>query len=63
MHLFLVLAHVVGLFLGMVAWFFIPGFYILYRSSEVMRRSKGVQVLVAGAMVCILVVILFLMNL
>jgi len=63
MHLFLVVAPVVGLFLGMLAWFFIPGFYILYRSSEVMRRSKGVQVLVAGAMVCLLVALVVFMNL
>ena len=62
MHLFLVLAPVVGLFLGMLAWFFIPGFYILYRSSEVMRRSKGVQVFAAGALVCILVALVVLMN-
>jgi len=62
MHLFLVLKPVAGLFLGMIAWFFIPGFYILYRSSEVMRRSRRVQALAAGAMVGILAVLVALMN-
>lgn len=51
-----------GLFLGMLAWYFIPGFYILYRASEVMRRSRRVQGLVAGGLVCVLLVFVVLMN-
>ncbi len=41
MHLFLVLIPVVGLFLGMIAWYFLPFFIILYHASNAPKYAKN----------------------
>ncbi len=47
MHLFLVVLPPVGLFLGMLPWYFVPAFYLMYRSLPSARWHKTTRVLVA----------------
>ncbi len=46
-HLFLVLDPVVGLFLGMIPWYFVPAFYLMYRSLPSARWHTSTRVVVA----------------
>ncbi len=47
MHLFLVRLPVVGLFLGMIPWYFVPAFYLMYRSLPSAKWHKSTRILVA----------------
>jgi hypothetical protein len=61
MHLFLALVPVVGLFLGMLPWYFVPLFFVVWHSSNVQKMTKRKQVGVAIALVALLVVLVIAM--
>ena len=63
MHLFLILIPVIGLFLGMIPWFFLPLYFILFRSSDVMNSSKKRQYIFAGLLVGFFVLLVVFMTL
>ena len=62
MHLFLILIPVIGLFLGFIPWFILPFFWILFKSSGVVKYSKQIQILVALVLGFILVGLLIFLN-
>jgi maltodextrin utilization protein YvdJ len=40
MHLFLATVPVIGFFIGMIAWYYVPFFYVLYKGSNADKYSK-----------------------
>ncbi len=62
MHLFLALTPVVGLFLGMIPWYFVPAFYLMYRSLPSGRWHIAVRILVAVLLAGFLVGSFYAMN-
>jgi len=57
MHLFLILIPVVGLFLGMIPWFFVPFFFILFNSSNAKKYSKRIQTLIDAILVVFIIIL------
>ena len=63
MHLFLVLIPVVGLFLVMLPWFFIPGFYIFVKSSNFSRYKTEWKIVISTIFAVLLVALVIFMSL
>lgn len=63
MHLFLILIPVIGLFLGMIPWFFLPLYFILFRSSDIMNKSKTKQYIFAGILAGFFILLIIFMTL
>ena len=49
-HLFLILSPVIGLFFGLIPWYFVPIYYIMIRSTGIARMTKKRKI----AVMCIL---------
>ena len=62
MHLFLVLIPVIGLFFGIIPWFIMPFYFILFRSSGVLQYSKRIQVITGVFLLIFIIVVLLFMN-
>ena len=61
MHLFLALVPVVGLFIGMLPWFFVPLFFVVWHSSNVQRMTKGKQIGIGIALAAFLAILVIAM--
>lgn len=62
MYLFLVLIPVIGLFFGIIPWFIMPFYFILFRSSSAVKYSKRIQVLIGLVLLIVVIGILLFMN-
>ncbi|MFX0144262.1 MAG: hypothetical protein ACFE9C_09305 [Candidatus Hodarchaeota archaeon] len=59
MYLFLVLIPVIGLFLGFIPWMLIPLFYVLFKSSGVLKYRNIVKIIFAISLIGSLIIIMY----
>ncbi len=62
MHLFLVVNPLVGFFLGMIPWFFIPGIFLLFQASGVQRYPRGIQAAIGVGLTAFVIIALVFLS-
>ncbi|HUX99264.1 MAG TPA: hypothetical protein VMV49_06885 [Candidatus Deferrimicrobium sp.] len=62
MHLFLTINPALGLFLGMIPWFFIPIYYILINSTGVAKVRGLTKILIVSVLTALFVAFVILMS-